>query len=109
MINDFYQKLYVTRRPSWTTDEEGNAYSEIAEVSQFYGHIQQASPELVESLGFTFTKLYSIWCPVNSDVETGDILLSTDGQYSVKAIQENNIGDNKHLQLVVHYDGIIGS
>lgn len=109
MINDFYQTLFVIKRNAWTEDEDGNAFSGLAEVAQFMGHIQQASADLVESLGLTFTKSFSIWCPVDTNLEEGDILETVQGNYSVKAIKKFDIGSNKHIQAVVQLDEVAGS
>ena len=107
MINEFFTTLYVIKRASWLTDEENNPYSGLVEVDQFMGHIQQAQAELIQSLALSLTTAFTIWCPVDTLVLAGDILESVDGQYSVKAIQKNNVGSNKHLQLIVQYDGVV--
>ncbi|MFA6158894.1 MAG: hypothetical protein WC763_04730 [Candidatus Paceibacterota bacterium] len=109
MISDFYKTLFVVKRSVWTTDGSDNPYSEEQEVGQFMGHIQQAAPELVQSLGLSLTKSFSIWCPVDTDVREGDSLTSVQGVYSVRAVQQNAVGSNKHLQLVVMLDQISGS
>lgn len=106
-IQDFFTKLFVVKRPTWFKDEEQNDYSELAESGQFNGHIQQAGENLVASLGLTFTTAYTIWCPIDTDVRIGDTIDSIDGRYSVKGIQKNDNGINRHLQLVVQYDGVV--
>jgi len=109
MISDFFTTLYVVKRSAWSTDEEGNPYSGEVEVGSFMGHIQDAQAELVASLGLTLTKMFTIWCPVSSSVLAGDTLESIQGIYSVKAIRTFNIGDNKHLEIVVQLDEVTGS
>lgn len=109
MIQDLFTTYFTINRATWTADEEGNAYSAESEVGTFYGHIQQVSPNKVASLGLTLTDPYSIWCPIDTQVKAGDTVVSVNGQFSVKAIQINNVGDNKHLQLVAQLDEVIGS
>ena len=109
MINEFFTTLYVIKRASWLTDEENNPYSGLVEVDQFMGHIQQAQAELIQSLALSLTTAFTIWCPIDTPVLSGDILESVDGQYSVKAVQKNNIGGNKHLQIIASLDEIFGS
>lgn len=104
MINDFYTTLFTVKRLEWTEDEDYNQYSVIASVGSFSGHIQQASPELTQSLGLSFSKTFTIWCAVDEDVEEGDVLDSAEGEYLVKAVQKNNLGANAHLELVVEYN-----
>ncbi|MFA5050956.1 MAG: hypothetical protein WC499_02475 [Patescibacteria group bacterium] len=106
-IQDFMTKLFVIYRSVWATDEDGNSYSEEQEVGSFNGHIQQAQAEDIQNLALTFTKAFSIWCPVDTAVLEGDTLESVDGVYSVKAIQKYDTGGNTHLQLVVQVDEVI--
>jgi hypothetical protein len=109
MINNFFDKLFVVSRASWTADEDDNPCSTETEVGQFMGHIQEASATLVSNLGMNLTKPFAIWCGIDEDVKAGDTLQSVDGRYSVKGTQRFDIGGNKHLQLVVQEDEIIGS
>lgn len=79
-------------------------YEESAELNEsldFYGHIQQASAQLTQSLGLTFTKAYVIWCPLDTDVVAGDIIEADGISYNVKAIKDLLVGINKHKQLFV--------
>ena len=99
-INDFFTILFVVTRPVWDTDKDGNSFSTPEEVSSFMGHIQQASPELIETLALNFSEANSIWCPLDTDVKAGDTLQSIKGAFSVKAIQKFDNGSNKHMQIV---------
>ena len=74
--------------------------SEQANIS-FKGHLQQATAELAQSIGTTFTKTYSLWCPYNTDVQQGDKLTSGSDIYMVRAIITRLVGSNKHLELIV--------
>lgn len=106
MIQDFYITPFTVKRASWTEDGEGNKQSAEITITTFSGHIQQANAELVQSLGLTLTKSFSVWCPLNTDVLEGDTLEASSGLYSVKAKQRNAVGDNKHLELIVQLDTI---
>ena len=70
-------------------------------VGTLLGHIQQTQPELVQELGITFTKAYSIWFASDVDVRVGDTLVIGSDKYSVKAIQDNTfVSSNKHFECV---------
>ena len=109
MIQDFYNTYFTIKRAEWTTDDKENPYSTEIEVDDFYGQLQQASPELVESLGMNFTEAYSIWCPLDTNVKAGDTLFSVQGNFSVRAIQKYENGLNKHIQIVARLDEVTGS
>lgn len=95
MINKRYNTTFSNQRMVWYDE-----YTELQEASSFNGHIQQASAELSESLGLTYTKAYVIWCSLNAPVEIGDQL--TSGKtYIVRAIKDLLVGNNKHKQLYV--------
>lgn len=104
MIENNYTTLFVTYRAVWT-----QLTSEEAEVGQFFGHIQEASTDLVVSLGLTLTKPYMIWCAVSEDVKAGDTLNSTYGKFSVKGVRKFELGTNRHLELVANLDEVVGS
>lgn len=95
----FTESIAVTRMV-WS----GNTSSETAGVT-FKGHVQQARPETAESIGETWSKVFSIWCPLSTDVSEGDKLTIAAGNYAdtynVQQIQKNATGDNAHLELVV--------
>jgi hypothetical protein len=101
MIDDFFTTLFTVSRLVWKTDTFNNRYSEQGIVTTFYGQIQQASAELVQSLALSLTKSYLIWCPLNTNAIEGDTLMTTTQVFSVKAVMDYAIGDNKHKQLVV--------
>jgi hypothetical protein len=103
MISDFFTENFTVRRAVWLEDF-GGQYSEETIVGSFKGHKQQASPELIQNLGLSLTKSFSVWCPVDSDVLAGDTLLSGQEQFSVSAVQLNNIGSNRHKELIIELD-----
>lgn len=106
-ISDFFTTAFTINRAVWDTDVDGNDFSEEEEAGTFNGHRQQASAELSQNLGLSFTKSFTIWCPVETDVKEGDTIIAEDGSYSVRAIQVNDIGGNTHKQLVVELDSVI--
>lgn len=109
-IKDFFTTEFTIFRSQWSKDNNGNSFSEESEIETFNGHLQQADINLIKNLGLSFTKSFSIWCPINTDVKEGDTIYSSDTTYSVKAIQTNNIGMNRYLELIVEKEEeIIGS
>ena len=101
MIDRFYTKTVTVKRQEKKTDGDGNKYSEFATVGTITGHLQQARAELAESLSMDLTKSFSLWCAVGADVEAGDTLTIDSVDYSVRAVQQNNTGGNKHLELII--------
>jgi hypothetical protein len=107
MITDWFKESFTIERSEWTTDDQNRSYSREIEVGTFLGYIQQSQPELVQTLGMTLTKPYTLRCPLTTDIKAGDTLRSSDAVYSVKAIQKNTIGDNKHIRAVVNLDKLV--
>jgi len=95
----FTESISVTRM-AWS----GMTSSETAGVT-FKGQVQQSRPETAESIGETWSKVFSIWCALGTDVTEGDKLTVSSGNYAgvynVKQIQKNALGRNGHLELVV--------
>ncbi len=95
----FTETLAVTRMV-WS----GNASSESS-IGSFSAHIQQASPELAESIGETWSQVFTAWCPIGTNVTEGDKIVVASGSYAatyyVKQIQKNAVGINQHLELVL--------
>lgn len=104
MIEDFFTTLFTVNRSAWTTDGEGNPYSTESEGETFYGHIQQANAELVQHLGLSLTKAFSVWCARDTDVKAGDTIATNGTTYSVRAVQDNATGDSEHFELIVESD-----
>lgn len=97
MIQDFFNTTFQVTRQSWSGDS-----SALISKSSFNGHIQQGTDEnLTESVGLSFTKAFTIWCVVGTDVEEGDRLTSGDDEYDVKFKINRNMGNNAHLRLLV--------
>jgi hypothetical protein len=102
-IERFYTTSIANKRMSWSLESS----AEVT-VGTFLGHIQQLSPEIVQNIGEAWGKTFSVWCSKSTDVEVGDTLtISTGdytGNYSVKNLQLNATGSNQHLELTVIKD-----
>ena len=101
MIETFYTKTIAVKRQAKKTDVNGNKYSEDTTVGNIVGHLQQARAELAESLAMDLTKTFLVWCDVDANVKAGDTLTIDSVEYSVKALQENRVGYNQHLELII--------
>lgn len=104
MIADKFTTEFTVLRDEWTTetvDEVEIDKSEEVAVGSFYGYRQQASAQYMQSLGLTITKPHIIWCPVDTDVNEGDVLESDFGTDTVRAKQVNRDGNNAHIELIV--------
>lgn len=99
-IKRLFTESISVERMVWT----GNSSSRSS-IGTFSGHIQQAGPDIAESIGETWSKVFSIWCALGTDVEEGDKLTVASGNYAdtyaVQQIQKNATGGNEHLELVV--------
>ena len=95
-ITGFYTTSFTNKRMVYV----GNK-SSLATVGTFNGHLQQATPELAEQLSMVFTKTFTVWCDELTDIQEGDEVLEGSNKYSVKAVQLNTVGYNKHLELVI--------
>lgn len=109
-IEKFYTTAFTVYRHKWADDNDGFSYSETDEIDEgFNGHIQQISPKLAQYLNLNFTKTFSVWCGLTTDVKIGDILHDGSNYFTVKEIQTNDIGANSHLELVVELSEEFGS
>jgi hypothetical protein len=96
MIAKNYNTTFTNERMVWYDE-----YAELDDTASLNGHLQQASAELSESLGLTFTKAYVVWCGLNTAVEVGDQITADSTTYIVRAIKDLLVGNNKHKQLYV--------
>ena len=99
-IEKFYTTTIAITRLTWANDS-GTEASE----GSITGHIQQAGAETAEYLGEALGQAFLVWCAKDEDVEVGDTLtISTGdyaGTYTVKNAQINALGGNAHLELAV--------
>ncbi len=102
-IERFFTTTFAVMRMSWSGDSSAEA-----SAGSFVGHIQQARPEFAEAIAEAWGKTFVVWCAKGTDVEAGDTLtISTGdyaGTYSVKNIQVNAVGNNQHLELTAIKD-----
>lgn len=96
MLANKFTTIFSNKRMIWYEEN-----SELEDYMSFKGHIQQTNPELSESLGLSFTKSFTVWCPLSTDVIVGDELSSGDNEYLVRAIKDFKIGNNQHKQLFI--------
>lgn len=103
-ISDFYVTAFAAKRMVWSTDGQGNQFSELDDTVTINGQIQQSSMELAQSLNLSLTKTFTIWCSIDANVSEGDQLVSGGFTYTVRVKQEFRNGDNAHLELVCERD-----
>jgi len=96
MIDKFYSTLFTNSRMVWYEE-----FAEREDMVGFYGHIQQTSASLTQSLGLTFTKTFTIWCPLDTDVIEDDEIINNNVSYIVKFVKDLLVGNNNHKQLIV--------
>jgi hypothetical protein len=106
VITDYFTTTFTVSRSEWTQDGEGNLQSTEAAVTTFKGHIQQASAELVENLGLSLTKSFTVWCLPSVNVKAGDTITDGSRSFSVRAVMANVIGAHAHFELVVELDEV---
>ena len=77
-------------------------------VGSFKGHVQQAQPEFVESIGEAWGKVFLLWSAKGIDIQVGDTVTIDSGDYvgtySVKNKQLNATGANQHQEFVLIKD-----
>lgn len=105
-IEKFFKTTFTVKRQVWSGDSS-------AEETQgtFNGLIEQGvSKSHDEDTGFRFEKPYTIMCPVDTDIQEGDVIeeieYSGDSQiglktYDVKYVMKENLAVNKHLEVIV--------
>ena len=102
-IERFYTTTFTVTRMAWT----GESSAETS-AGTFSGHIQQARPEFAEQIAEAWGKTFGVWCAKGTDVDPGDTLTITTGDYAgtynVKNVQTNAVGANQHLELTVIKD-----
>jgi len=97
-IERFFTTLFTVRRQSWS-----GVLSSMSQVATFYGHLQPLQAELAETLGLTFTQAFTVWCPVDTNVQEGDEIEAGGVVYGVKAKQTHDYApnaQNRHIELI---------
>jgi len=95
MIDRLFTSTFNVERMAWSEDSAG-----LTDLDPVSGHIQQTRPELTQQLGISMTKTFTIWFPVDADIQAGDTLTKGDDNYSVRAVQINDYGQNPHLEVI---------
>lgn len=103
MIEDFYTTTMTQYRHDWKEDESENDYSELTEIADIDGHLQQMRADKASDLGMSLTKSFVFWCDNSEDVKENDVLESGSDKYTVSAVKDLSIdpGINQHLQVIL--------
>ena len=96
-IQRFYTKTFEVSRLAYVLNK-----STYSVNGTFLGHIQQSQGELQEQIVDFYARLYLIWCPIGTDVQESDRIKEDGVEYKVKAIRVNGVGNNQHLEIIVH-------
>lgn len=104
-LERLFTTTFTIRRQVWSVDGNDNDVSEEAVIGTFKGYRQQADAEFVANMDLTYVKPHTIWCPVDTAVENGDMIVSSFGDEIVKSIQINRDGRNSHLELMTSQVG----
>jgi hypothetical protein len=104
-IASYFTKTFTVNRMVWNNESS----SEVSQ-SSFKGHLQQASAELSESLGLSFTKTFKIWCDDSVNIQEQDSI--TDGSFTfvVRAINYRNynlFSTNQHKEIIIERTEIV--
>ncbi len=101
MIEDFYSTTMTQYRHVWKKDESENNYSELTEIGDIPGHLQQMKADLAVNLGMSLTKSFVFWCDKDEDIADNDVLKDGDDEYTVSAVKSLDItpAENKHKQV----------
>lgn len=94
MINNFYNSTATIKRLTYS----GNKGT-YANQTTIVGHLQQANPFFQQQLAQIYTLSHLFWCASDALVNINDNLTIDNITYSVKGIQSNNYGVNKHKEL----------
>lgn len=99
MISRFFTTTF-TRKGLTYTNNKGT----YGVLDTFLGHLQQASGTIQVQYGDRFSITHTIWCPVDTTIETNDIVTADSVDYKVEEVMVYEIGDNQHKQLLVNAD-----
>ena len=95
-IANFYTTTFTREEFEYTDNK-----SVLVEATGFIGHIQQAQPDVIQFFEGKFALTHIIWCDIDTVINEGDVVTAGGVDYTVKSIQKNNIGSNKHLEVYV--------
>ena len=110
MISNKFTETFEVYRLTWTTDQSGFKSSELAKDGTFKGLMQQTSPEDTEFLRLSFNKSFTIFCPLNTDIQPTDIIRFDGYEYGVRNQIDYREGINKHKQVYLEQlEAVTGS
>jgi hypothetical protein len=96
MIEKFYTTAFTVKRMTAYVSGKSSLWT----VGTFNGHLQQANAELIADLANAYSVSHTIWCDIATNVQAGDTLEVGSDKYSVRAVQFNEVGQNKHLEIM---------
>lgn len=111
MIERNFTKSFEVYRQVTSTDINGFISSELTVAHTFKGAIQQTSAEDSEYLNLSFNKGFTIFCPLNTDVISTDVIRYDGYEYGVRNLIDYTDGRNKHKQVFLEQldEVVIGS
>lgn len=100
MISNFYNVQVVIKRMIYGGSDVGldNNKASLSEIATVDCHLQQASPEYNSTTAESYKIDYLMWCPRDTDLQEGDTILQGSQKYTVRSIQDNVVGHNKHFE-----------
>lgn len=103
MISKYFTTTFNIYGQEWSNNK-----STETKTGSFKGHIQKTDIGFAEQIGGDLTKTYTIWCPVDTDVDESNTLKTGSGDneetYSIRTIRTLDIGNNQHKRLIVEKD-----
>lgn len=105
-VGRFFTSTATISRMVEGVDGSGNYKAEPSVLCSFACHIQQAAPDMAQYIGEALARTFSVWCAHGVDVREGDRLTIGADAYTVRAIQHNGTGHNRHLELTVLHAGL---
>ena len=95
-IERFYNTVFTVARQVWSGDSSAETVQ-----GTFNGLIEQGiSKTLDQNSAFRFTKPYTVFCPIGTDVQEGDKLTENSRTYDIKYVIKEEKGGNGHLELI---------
>lgn len=94
MIQGKYDKTATVTRLAYTSGK--GTYSTVATIT---GHLQQASANIQQQTAQMYTISHLFWTDTTANVNVNDKITIDTVDYSVKGIQMNDYGQNKHKEL----------
>ena len=105
MIDRFYTQTVDVSRMALQPDGESTALTVIGTIA---AHVQQARVEFAQQIGEAWGRTFVLWCPVGTDIKSGDSITISSGPYAgtynLSDVQINAVGRNQHLQCVLIKD-----